>query len=75
MPPHKLLVLLPSYDAGGAENYALRVIEYAGTEDCSALRIARIWFDAVMSLNGVFTGVPMALARRKVLVLMLSFAH
>jgi len=33
MPPHKILVLLPSYDAGGAENYALRVIEYAGNQD------------------------------------------
>lgn len=29
----KILVILPSYDAGGAENYALRLIEYAGTED------------------------------------------
>lgn len=29
----KVLVMLPSYDAGGAENYALRLIEYAGTQD------------------------------------------
>ena len=32
MPPQKTLVLLPSYDAGGAENYALRLIEYAGKQ-------------------------------------------
>ena len=28
----KVLVMLPSYDAGGAENYALRLIEYAGNQ-------------------------------------------
>ena len=104
MPPHKILVLLPSYDAGGAENYALRLIEYAGTQDYEwhvtsgnpnnrgmepkfeaagaavhyvspgfglSPRVISFWrflrrhrFDAVMSLNGVFAGVPMALARR-----------
>ena len=32
MPPRKILILLPSYDAGGAENYALRLIEYAGNQ-------------------------------------------
>lgn len=95
--------MLPSYDAGGAENYALRLIEYSGTRDYdwhvtsgnpnnrgmepkfeaagSAVhyvspgfgltpRVISFWrflrrhrFDAVMSLNGVFAGVPMALAR------------
>jgi len=103
MPPHKILVLLPSYDAGGAENYALRLIEYAGNQDYEwhvtsgnpnnrgmepkfeaagaavhyvspgfglSPRVINFWrflrrqrFDAVMSLNGVFAGVPMALAR------------
>lgn len=99
----KVLVLLPSYDAGGAENYALRLIEYAGNQDYEwhvtsgklesrgmgpkfeaagaavhyvspgfglTPRVIRFWrflrrhrFGAVMSLNGVFAGVPMALAR------------
>ncbi|MFM9817515.1 UNVERIFIED_CONTAM: glycosyltransferase [Spiribacter pallidus] len=103
MSQRKVLVILPSYDAGGAENYALRLIEYAGTEDYEwhvttgnpnnrgmepnfeaagaavhtaspgfglTPRVISFWrflrrhrFDAVMSLNGVFAGVPMALAR------------
>jgi glycosyltransferase involved in cell wall biosynthesis len=103
MSRRKVLVILPSYDAGGAENYALRLIEYAGTEDYEwhvtsgnpnnrgmepkfeaagavvhyvspgfgltprvisfGRFLRRHRFDAVMSLNGVFAGVPMALTR------------
>ncbi|MBK1636525.1 glycosyltransferase [Rhodovulum adriaticum] len=99
----RVLVILPSYDAGGAENYALRLIRHAGTETfewhvtTGNLRNARLEpsfreagaqthhattgflsprqalgfrrflrahsFDAVMSLNGVFSGLAMRLAQ------------
>ncbi|MGY6555675.1 MAG: glycosyltransferase [Wenzhouxiangella sp.] len=97
------MVLLPSFDTGGAENYALRLIQHAGHEiyewhvtsgnlknrtmepafqaagvkvhhvspgfanPLRALNFHRFLrkhrFDVVMSLNGVFGGVPLALAR------------
>lgn len=99
----KVLVILPSYDSGGAENYALRLIRHAGTDEFEwhvttgnlrnaqlepafraagarthrattgflsprkALGFARFLrqheFDAVMSLNGVFSGPAMRIAQ------------
>lgn len=99
----RVLLILPSYDAGGAENYALRLIEYGGQSAYEwhvtsgnltnsrlapafaergatvhyespgflhpgrAHRFSRFLrsheFDAVMSLNGVFAGVSLMLAR------------
>jgi glycosyltransferase involved in cell wall biosynthesis len=99
----KVLVILPSYDSGGAENYALHLIRHAGTTEFAwhvttgnlrnaqlepafqaagahthrattgflsphkALGFARFLrqheFDAVMSLNGVFSGPAMQIAQ------------
>ena len=99
----RLLVILPSYDAGGAENYALRLIEYGGQSayewhvtsgNLNNSRLAPVFaelgatvhyespgffhpgrarqfsrflrsheFDAVMSLNGVFAGMSIMLAK------------
>jgi glycosyltransferase involved in cell wall biosynthesis len=99
----RVLLILPSYDAGGAENYALRLIAYAGQSAYvwhvtsgnlnnsrlapafaelgatvhyespgffhpgRARRFSRFLrsheFDAVMTLNGVFAGVSLMLAK------------
>jgi glycosyltransferase involved in cell wall biosynthesis len=99
----KVLVILPSYDSGGAEHYALRLIRHAGQSEFEwhvttgnlrnaqlepeflaagatthhfstgflspnkALGFARFLqkndFAAVMSLNGVFSGAAMRIAR------------
>ena len=99
----RVLVSLPSYDAGGAENYVLRLVRFAGSIDyewhvtsgnvknarlvhsfksagvrvhyespgfadpikagryCYFLR--RSQFEAVMSFNGIFSGLSLTLAK------------